>query len=158
MRPTVKPAVSPRPVREAVGDLAEWANREVQPALKELRAFANTTSTEAGKVETDGLGNFAPVWTSAEMPTDATWGIRAMVTGYAGGGSGRAVILCAGAAFSSGGSVNLGSQATLWSFVSDPAIQAQFVVSGRQIVLEVCDDGFGPIAFTAVVDTTEVRL
>lgn len=157
MRPTVSAAVSDRPISEA--GLVDWANREAQPVLSQLRTFANARSVERATATTDGAGAYIRIWESPDPPTDATWTITATVAGMSStaGGAPRAGYVLAAVVASVAGTVTLTGTTVLASHETAAGIDARFGVSGRTAYVEARDAATGAMDFVAVVDTTEVR-
>jgi hypothetical protein len=157
MKPTVTIAVSDKPI--AKDDLVDWANREALPFFKQARAGLNAAGIERASGRTAGAGAYVTIWTSPEMPTDATWNILASVAAMTvpGAGTERAGYLLAGAFESVAGTVTLFGSTSLYSHETTAAIDARFAVSGRTAIIEVRDDAIGAMDFVAVIYTTEVR-
>lgn len=157
MKPTVSTAVSDRPVAEE--GLVEWANREIQPVLNQLRTGANARGIERVSGTTDGAGTYLRVWASVEPPTDAAWHVTATVAAMssAAGGTERAAYLLGGLVSSIAGAVTLTGSTAVYSFETTGTIDARLGVTGRTAYIEVRDTGGGAMDFVVVVDVTEAR-
>lgn len=159
MKPSVEQAVSDRPVVERV--LESWVNRELTPLLREIRSVLNMRGVSKGEADGTTLSAYATVWTSAEMPTDATWNVEAFVVGcaQAAGGAQHASYVLTGTFQSVAGTVSqLGATTSVASAESNAAIDARFGVADRTVYIEARDDGVGLMSWVAVVATTEVAL
>lgn len=157
MKPSVSQAVSGRPISKEA--LTDWANREAQPLLQQLRKFANARGVEKQDGLTDGAGTFLQIWASDTLPADATWMLTATIaaTSDAAAGARKAAYLLTAIASSVDGTVSLLAQSTLWDHETDAAFDARFAVSGRTVFLEVSDGAVAAMRFASVVDVTEAR-
>jgi len=137
----------------------DWANREVQPVLAQLRTVANAKGTERVTGSTLGAGAYVRIWESIELPTDAAWSLAATVAGMSStaGGAERAAYLIGGLAASVAGAVTLTGSTVIHSQETAAGIDARFGIDGRTVYLEVRDAAAGAMDFVAIVDTTEVR-
>lgn len=155
MRPTAETPVSDLPVKKE--DIEQWANREVALLLRQLRTGANAKGIErAGPVASDGAGTYVTVWTSPEMPTDATWTITADVLGT--GGAERAAYLVVTTMQSVAGTISpVGSTSYPHTAETSAACNARFAYDAtlRTVIVEACDEGTTAMSWTAVVMTAE---
>lgn len=156
MKPTVTKAVSGRPVKAE--SLEDWANKEVVPVLQQLRAASNFSGVERAEVTTAGAGVATVIWTSPEMPTDASWLVTATVTGLSVSGVERAgIVVNVTTQSTAGGAVTQVGTTNVSTHVTTVGIAASFAVVGRTVTLSVNDGGTGAMTFVALVDTTEAR-
>lgn len=160
MKSTVEPTLPGTPVPERPETINRFINKEALPLLRALRDAANLEARERVTVTTDGLGTYSRLWTSPEMPSNATWTIRASVAGTASaaGGVQHAGYLLGATFQSTAGTVTqTGSTSVLYSHESAAAIDTRFNVDSvlRTVYLESRDDAAGAMIFIAVVSTTE---
>lgn len=158
MRPTVSTSVSDLSVKtDDKTQLEYFVNRELRPALKEVRIGLNAIGTERPPVvASDGAGTYVTIWTSAALPNDGAWLVQAYVAGV--GLTQRAAYWTAQAFVSVGGTCSMpGTQAFSFTYESNAACDALFSVDApnRVAILKVRDAGTEAMTWTAVVRTHE---
>jgi hypothetical protein len=163
VKSTVDQAVSDRPVSADILALISWANREVVPFLKQARAGLNARAIFRATCATDGAGTYQRLWTSAALPSDATWTIEAVCAGTAStaGASKHAGYTLAATFASTAGTVSqVGTTTTIAAHESDAGINVRFGVNAadRYVYLEACDDATAAMSFVAVVYVAEAVL
>jgi hypothetical protein len=157
VKPTVTQAVSDRPVDQE--DLVDWVNREATPVLAQLRKAANAVGSYQATGRTTGGGGYLTIWTSPELPADATWCVGGSVAAMAAapGGGERAAYLVYCMVTSIAGVVTITGASSLYSAETNAAIDARFGVTGRTAYLEVRDAATAVMDFVAVIEITEAR-
>lgn len=154
-RTTAETPVSDLPVRAEV--LEPWANREVQPLLRQLRKGANAKSVERpDPVFSDGAGTYVTLWTSPELPQDGLWTLVAEVNGV--GGSARASYLMVTSIQSIAGVVTpLGLTTVVHQNETHTACDARFAYDAtlRTVKVEACDEAATEMLWSLVIQTSQ---
>lgn len=148
---TITTPVSDRPVADTDA-LLPWANKEIVPLARELRAFANQRAVQTATVDTDTLG-LRTVWTQ-QMPANAVWHVSARVVGISISGPTQHYGYTVEACFSSDSSGNptiVGAQNQISVFESAAAANARLRVTGGKPTLEAQDDGVSPARWFAQI-------
>lgn len=157
MKPTVATSLSTR-----TGDkdkTAEYVGRELANVVKQAREILNFEVTTKHSGESDGAGTDLVLWTSEEMPRNATWLVRIRVAAHPTTEQASSI----GAAYDlrftrtryADGSVTvLGSDSsTQWE--SNAAFSATLATSGGSITLTVNDGSQAACKWVAVVSILE---
>lgn len=156
MRNSVPAVVSNRKVNE--GNVGSWANDEMGPLAKELRAFANQRYQAQFALTTAATGTFATIWASDAMPDNSVWEVDVYVVGRASsGGAARARYKLAGLFFREVASVATQEGATLAlvTLESVAGFDAQLTVSANTVLCQVRDDGVRTMDWMALVHVRE---
>ena len=143
------------------GALAEHRSkeREVFGLANKLRDFANHTFRLRSSIDTAATGVLSTIWTSPEMPEKAVWRVSAQIVGRATSGGAAVVTADIYALFyrELAGSV---TQEDVTYSASTPiatvaGTDADIVISGETILVQVQDDGTREFSWTAVVSVLE---
>jgi len=149
---TITTPVSDRPVADADA-LLPWANKEIIPLARELRSAANQRAQAFYTVDTEAVGAFGTLWTSA-MPINTVWFVTARVTGISKSGAAQQYAYTLESLFYSDGSgvmSQVGATSALTTIESDAAAQCLLRISGGQPILQVADNGVSPTTWVGQV-------
>lgn len=149
MPTTIPRAVSGREVSKPE-DLSAWANKEVMPVLRDLRAASNYEAVIKKELDTAGTAVFTNIWTSESMPTDSTWLTEVRITGTSA--TQHCAYVLRGVFGNTAGAVaQVGTTSIEYAEESAAGLDVQLVVSGQTVTLDVKDDGAGTFVWVAVI-------
>lgn len=152
MKNTIEQGLSPRDLSDAE-DLLPWANKELRPLVKQIRAALNSEYTATFKVTTPGDGAFTNVWTSDALPTNSAWLIEVRAIGFVAGSTDACGYIRRGIFYNDDGTVaQVDTTTDEYTEEANAACDVRLQVSGQTIQFDVKDDGVDPYLFVIKVN------
>lgn len=156
MRSTVTAALPARVETGKPDTLEGFVNRELLPVATKARAVLNYQNIEYVTGDSDGTVAYLTLWTSPDMPANATWHVEADITGTGIATTERAAWKFVRSYTTAAGVITVSPIGTVSQFTTSVGLDAYLGFTPTGATVYASDGGLGAMRWTAVVKTTEV--